>query len=311
MSPWWQDVPRIRLSTPRMLLLTMVLMCGVVPARCAQGPWVEFRHPESGASVTLVGTSHNPLYAPFALYAQLIMPFRRADVVFFETYGGYLSPHRLPEYQSSKVEFVRAEDLQGFARMCAEASRLATPQDSRTTAAAAPAVLRAIALGVAPKHKRSVPPNSVDISDKALFVESLMLRKSIQEAESTEDVIRFAAAFDKKQVTDAIESVCRSLPSKDMPAIVESHGNELVSLIQSGDWDGVYWSHRKYQLEARHLPEAVFDRLVDFRNEQMLSRVFQGRAYRRIVLVVGAAHMGGPHGLIALLKARGFVAAED
>lgn len=297
----------------RSMLVPALLLLSVIDAK-AKGPWVHMRDPVSRTTITLVGTTHAPTYVPFATHEALRVAIQRSEAVYFETVDGFLAPTRRVTYESSTTRFVREADLAGAAKVCAFALKLATPKNFRATLEAAPVVLRAFMMGKKPSSRTlSTPlPNTLDVSDAALLAEARSSRRNVLEAESTDDVIDFAAGFSLGDTTAAIESVCRAMQEPQIQAAFDAQFAEIDPLLASGDWDDLYLAQRRFHLEVLKLPEPAFERLIDYRNERMLKRVLSNETgVRAIALIVGATHMGGPHGLITLLKQRGFTVTAE
>jgi len=80
-------------------------------------------------------------------------------------------------------------------------------------------------------------------------------------------------------------------------------GARLINAWRRGDAEALT---RMLQESFREVP-ALGQRLIDIRNRNWLPKI-EGylRSGKTYFVVVGAGHMGGPNGLLALLKARGY-----
>ncbi len=87
-----------------------------------------------------------------------------------------------------------------------------------------------------------------------------------------------------------------------IPQGVQS-GSEMVSAWRRGDADALW---REVHAGYRDYP-AIAERLLENRNRAWVPKIERFIASGQTYMVtVGAAHMGGPNGLLALLKARGY-----
>ena len=110
------------------------------------------------------------------------------------------------------------------------------------------------------------------------------------------------------------------LPADAQVAMLESTVQGIRAGTLSADMTALVDAWRKGEAETldevalrdlQHMPPAIArslkSRLYDERNRAMADRIAQMLEAREVVLVaVGAGHMTGPEGLVALLRARGF-----
>jgi len=293
-------------TTPR-IAAALVLTLALLRPAWAAGPWTWLHDPQSGTTLLLVGTTHKPRFLPFAMHARLIAAVGRSDVLWFESITGTLGSDRGAEYSAVEGRFLRESDLAGFARWCATAMRMSSPRSSWPTMESAPVVLYAFRHGMSPARPG---PNVVDASEVALFDASTTRFPWLvpRELESAQDMVDFAAGIDAAQVNATIEAACRAASGTGTREQDEAYSAAFDEPWRAGDWDAIADLERRSSMDVHGMPPAVHDRLLDWRNERMLAKALNGSGgARRITLVVGAAHLGGPHGLVALAKGRGFV----
>jgi uncharacterized protein YbaP (TraB family) len=78
---------------------------------------------------------------------------------------------------------------------------------------------------------------------------------------------------------------------------------QTVGLWKAGNIEGLYQAEVPLAKEA----PTVYWRLLDRRNARWIPRIeMVAKSGRPSMICVGAAHFGGPHGLLALLRARGY-----
>ena len=83
----------------------------------------------------------------------------------------------------------------------------------------------------------------------------------------------------------------------------ETGSGRMIEAWRQGDADAL---NRMLREEFRDFP-SLGRRLIDFRNRNWIPKI-EGylRSGKTYFVVVGAAHMGGPTGLLAMLRARGY-----
>ena len=83
----------------------------------------------------------------------------------------------------------------------------------------------------------------------------------------------------------------------------EGPGADMIKAWRRGDAETV---NRMLREEFQDFP-SLAGRLIDLRNRNWLSKI-DGylRSGKTYFVVVGAGHMGGPNGLLALLRGRGY-----
>ena len=83
----------------------------------------------------------------------------------------------------------------------------------------------------------------------------------------------------------------------------DTDGGSMVKAWRRGDAEAVNQMLRE---EFRDFP-SLARRLIDVRNRNWLPKIESYlRSGKTYFIVVGAAHMGGPQGLLAMLRARGY-----
>ena len=83
----------------------------------------------------------------------------------------------------------------------------------------------------------------------------------------------------------------------------EGPGGDIFRAWRRGDTDAL---SRMVRDEFRDFP-SLARRLIDQRNQNWVPKIEEYlRSGRTYFVVVGAGHMGGPNGLLSLLRARGY-----
>jgi len=273
-------------------------------------PWVTMTKPGEAATLTLIGTAHSALYVREDIGRRLAALIDGADALYFEAADGFFSPNRRWGYRFSSTKFVGYDDLVGTARLCALAVQLASPARTRTTMDVGPVILRALLFDSSVPGVWLPQPGSgevFDIAQPALARLAVDHARRVLEAETTGDWINFAARFDKAFTNDALQRVCLASQRPPTRARLQDKVVRLRSLVRAAQWDEALEVQRELDVVDLDMPARLFGDLTAYRNLKMLSRVLDGRSRRNVVLVVGGAHLGGPEGMLALLRARGYV----
>lgn len=106
----------------------------------------------------------------------------------------------------------------------------------------------------------------------------------------------FSRADQVRLLTDA---VChRELMVRDFA--------EMIALYTAGNLAGLSAYGQRYSFEDNTLYETLTDKLLSRRNRLMVDRMQQILAVGKAFIAVGALHLPGEEGLLALLRQRGF-----
>jgi uncharacterized protein YbaP (TraB family) len=103
-----------------------------------------------------------------------------------------------------------------------------------------------------------------------------------------------------------------SLILSHQPEIIEDYKKiilyELPKLVKNDDLDKLLNIVKDGNI--RHL-NIIFDCIVTPRNYMWIPRMIENsKKYKKVLYVVGAAHLPGPEGLIELLKKEGFTVTK-
>lgn len=148
----------------------------------------------------------------------------------------------------------------------------------------------------------SVPmPKTGQFMDVVLYEKAKSQGKRVFGLESAGDQVK---VFDKMPLKDQVALLEETLNQIDkLPQLFE----KLIQTYISGDLDGVAAIGKQFITpENKALAERMLKRLNEDRNlvmaDQMLPHLLAGNAF----IAVGALHLHGPNGLIALLSDKGF-----
>lgn len=148
---------------------------------------------------------------------------------------------------------------------------------------------------------------SVPMPETGLFMDVVLYEKAKSEGKK---VFGLESAGDQLKVFD-------NMPLEDQVALLEETLNQIDKLPQlfekmieayiNGDLDGVAQIGKQFVTpENKALADRMLKRLNDDRNlvmaDQMLPHLLAGNAF----IAVGALHLHGPNGLVALLSDKGF-----
>lgn len=274
----------------------------------AQTPWITLANASSGDRITLVGTAHASLMVDEATAKQLHDLLARADTVYFESVDGLYSDRRLPIYRRAPTKFAREEQLTGRAKVCAIGVKLTFAKNAHEVIDAAPVILRAFMmerlLGV--RGQAAGDPTQVNLADRNLLEWSLKRGIKVAEAETTDDIVDFAAQFTLAEVESTLTAMCLASQKSETKLRAQTLAGTAPAALASGDWDRYWDYYRVFERDVMQMPDRVFNALMRGRNERMISRALARKGRNNVALVVGGAHVGGPGGLLELLRERGF-----
>ena len=138
----------------------------------------------------------------------------------------------------------------------------------------------------------------------AYFQSKASGQKAIEELESVEAQVQMLAGFsDQEQV------LMMSSAMEDLEHAAEEF-DEMVQIWQRGDIRAMEEQQRK---EIQEDPgfEPIWKVMIDERNLVMADRIVTFmETNKRYFIVVGAAHLVGPQGLVALLRQRGYTVQQ-
>ena len=115
--------------------------------------------------------------------------------------------------------------------------------------------------------------------------------------------------FDKMSISDQkilLENTLKNFPllSKQFESLLEAYLERDLGKLQQLAEEQI-----EQQSDATQVIERLMERLLDDRNQRMLERMLPEIESRANFIVVGALHLPGENGLLALLKQRGFTIA--
>jgi uncharacterized protein YbaP (TraB family) len=273
-------------------------------ARGQGTPWITFRNDRTGATLTLLGTTHQSTFVPLAWEKPVISMIDEADALYFEGVDSLFSARRERIFSAASTRFVREPELTLYPRICAAALKLTFPKRMHSQIDSAPVVLRAFLLekGIGVKKSPDALTSGFDISDAALVAIALKRGKRVFEAETTEDFVEFASQFNIAQVDEIFSSMCPPTQLPESKPLAQRVADETHRLTINGDWEAYWAMTQKFEMDVMRMPAYAFDAFLAQRSKRMVDRVLNGQTRKNILVVVGGAHMGGPSGMIALLK---------
>ncbi len=148
----------------------------------------------------------------------------------------------------------------------------------------------------------SMPPsNSGQYLDSVLYQAALLQGKTVRGLETAEEQL---AVFDTLTEQDQITLLREALENRQhLPKLFE----ELKAAYLQRDLDGLVKLSDDYELAADSpLSRELDERLIDRRNHIMVERMRHLLAEGNAFIAVGALHLPGEKGILALLEARGF-----
>lgn len=293
----------------KMYKIALAMALAWATASYSQVPWTTLQDTSATRVITVVGSSHMGMRLPAHQMQALSTLLRDSDVVFFEAVDGIFADRRLKAYEQHQQQFVQARELGGYARLCAVAAKLTLPQSAHATVEAAPAIFRALVIARKsgdPVDRRTIEgEDDLNLSDFSLQRFAKRHARPVLEAETTEDWIELASRFPREQVDEAISSICKATQDPATRQRTNDIVKRLPELHMKGDWDAYWQLYENHEIGVVRMPRPLFDQVSAARNRRMVARIFSHPG-NRVVLVAGAAHLGGPQGVVRLLIEHGY-----
>lgn len=297
-----RTMPRFVLALAGLLLALPVVGSAPVPPRAATPPVpLLWRVSDADSSVYLLGSFHLLKKSDYPLSRDVDRAFDDAESVVFE------------------VSQADLEDASVAPRMMA----LATSDPAASLARAVPESVRAPlerrmrALGLSPEQMGAFEPWFVDVT-----LVTLLAQRSGYAPEDGLDRHLMARAAAAGKPTSGLETVQQQLATLDGTPLAEQV-EQLREFVDEGDGAAAQLDelHRAWRSadvatierlmrdEMMARTPVTYRRMAVDRNRAWVPQVermlAQGRGHDALV-VVGALHLIGPDGLVALLRARGY-----
>lgn len=277
---------------------------------------VKMRNPVTGKSVTLIGTAHASFFVEESEAEKIRKSMAESDSIYFESPSSLYHPSRFNAYrENSANDSNLIEKIGAAAGICLRAVKNIYPKEAHSTIDAAPILLTALAMEtIAPSSSAVEPPEAVetgqDISEQKLLLAANSMRAKTKELESTQDLIRFAKLFSDEEVFNEVNRACIAMQNPDKRRMAKAHYSLARKVLKRGAWDEYHEMDFKYRKNVLGMTDVLYQRLIDVRNKAMLDRLIKGEEFN-VTVVVGAAHMGGPAGMINLLHSSGFTRIDQ
>lgn len=281
-------------------LLTLLLAAATAPAAESQGSVFMWRVQRGQTTVHLLGSIHAMKPEAYPLPAPIEAAFEAAEVVVFEV--------DLDEMNGAALEMLAAGSLEGGRTLEQELgpelwARLAATVEGT---------------GLAPAALQFMKPWMA-----ALSVAGLELARAGYQPASGLDLHLSRRAADSGKERQALETVEQQLglftglSPEESAAFLRSTLDELETMIPLLDQVAASWRVGEVKpvedllgSEFSEFPE-LRERMVAARNRAWLERIEALLAGDRDALVVvGALHLVGPEGLVALLRGRGYTVTQ-
>jgi uncharacterized protein YbaP (TraB family) len=112
-----------------------------------------------------------------------------------------------------------------------------------------------------------------------------------------------------KSVWKSIENMCPLLLDEAARASHSRLFNEEVRLVlQGGDVGRQAQLQRHRWLDVQGVSPDLYDTVIAYRSKRFVAKVKQlGARYDRLFIAVGCGHLGGPDGMLSLLRNEGYV----
>jgi hypothetical protein len=283
----------------------VLLAMALHPAVLAAGTVILHLRTPAGGQACLVGATHLVLEKASA-DAQLLQCERDARVVLVEAFA-------MPEKAFSWSGYVRrsgdpsVSDLSPSTRarlpQCLGAAGYTEAGIDRFLALHPVAVYRALLYA-----RTLAPPFSV-FPNVDLLVGAAALRKGFptRELEGVDEFYRNDRTLSPQDIEAFIPPLCDLLRNADR---VREFQASLLAYVRANEEvhapDEWWHLHRAFKSQVLGLPEQASIHDVENRNPKMADNIEQFvNEYRYALVFVGGAHLGGPRGILAILKARG------
>jgi TraB/PrgY/gumN family len=295
------------------LRIIVFYSAAIFPLFCFGGtPWITLVNPRTHTTLTVIGSTHSKvgLSVSVDVVNKLDDILKHTDLAYFEAVDGVFSPRRKTLYENAQSNFVRYADLSGIAKVCALGAIRVLPEINQLVLYSAPIVL-SVSLFQNASSETEVNSQGfvkLGLSDASIFQLAVKAGIPIREAETTNDIIKYASQYTLGQVDEAITSTCKAMGRKDFALQKNKANTELLKLISDNNWDAVASRYGEFQTNIFKMPIYIYEEFINGRNNAMASRVVDNQTInnKNVVLIVGAAHLGGPNGLIQKFVERGF-----
>lgn len=273
--------------------------------------YVRLRNDLNGKSVTLVGTAHVAFFVKESEAEKIQAVMAKSDSIYFESFSSLYHPSRLGIY---KENFTNDKNLIGrinaTAGICLNAVKNIYPKETHPTIDAAPVLLNALAMETIapsiPMFESAEPAETgQDISEQKLLIAAKSMRPRTRELESTQDVIRFTKLFSEEEVFNEVNLACTAMQNPNKRRKAKDYYSLARKALRRGAWEEYRDLDVEYRKNVLGMSDIMYQRLIGSRNKSMLDRLIQGEE-ANVTVVLGAAHMGGPDGMINLLRLSGF-----
>lgn len=283
----------------------VLLAMALHPAVLAAGTVILYLRTPAGGQACLVGTSHLVLERA-SEDAQLLQCKRDARVVLVEAFP-------IPGKVFSWSGYVRrpgdpsVSDLSPAMRarlpQCLRWAGYKQTEIDALLAMHPAAVYRAILYAHTLKPAFSLFPN-VDV-----LVAAAALQKGFptREIEGMDEFYRNDRTLSPQEVETFIQPLCDVLGNAERRAEFKASALTYVRAMEEARTaDDMWHLTRALNSQVLGLPEEASIHDIEQRNPRMADNIEQAvNEYRSALVFVGGAHLGGPRGIVALLRARG------
>lgn len=136
--------------------------------------------------------------------------------------------------------------------------------------------------------------------DLHLYYEALRMGKATHGLETVSEQVRSLSSM---SIQNQIKLLAETLKqSKNMPHMFK----EMTDAYLSRELGEIVKLSKKYRIKDKAVSQEFMVRLVDERNHRMIKRMIPRLDEGKAFIAVGALHLPGKQGLIALLRERGF-----
>lgn len=143
-------------------------------------------------------------------------------------------------------------------------------------------------------------------ADMGVILDQRLLHLALEAGLDTmglESVVEQGSLFNSFSLDDQVRLLTDAVCHR---GILEDDFAKMISLYTDGDLAGLSSYGQRYSFEDNTLYETLTDRLLTGRNRLMAERMQSALEAGRALIAVGALHLPGEEGVLALLERRGF-----
>ena len=143
-------------------------------------------------------------------------------------------------------------------------------------------------------------------ADLGVILDQRLLRLAVDTGLDTmglESLAEQGGLFDSFSLDDQVRLLTDAVCHRE---ILEGDFAKMISLYTDGDLAGLSSYGQRYSFNDNTLYETLTERLLTRRNRLMTERMQAALAAGRAFIAVGALHLPGEEGILALLERRGF-----